>query len=165
MSAFTNTLGVIAAAGAAGGPTFGLTGGAATGQNNVSTEDDGLNCDGNLYVDADGGLRRRYENFGSFVTTQFGTYSNGDESDSAFGDDYHVKVTYDSVGSSSNTYLSGAGLGTWLPLTSARSWLFRYNTSGPNLQISNFTVAFSDDGGSTTLDSFTFSMRHDHPGP
>lgn len=142
------------AASAGGGPTFGLTG---TPETHTGSEDDSFQITGNLYVDRDGGLRKRQENHGSFTTTQYGTYSNGDESDATFGDSYHVRVTNTNT---PDIYASGSGLGTWLALTSDRSWQFQETRGGPDSNTSTtYTIAFSDDGGSTTLDSFVVSWN------
>jgi hypothetical protein len=146
---------------AAGGPSFALTV-ADPLINGLGNENNNFNVTSNLYVDRDGGIRRRYENYGSFTTVNAGTYSNGDESDSAFGDDYHVRVTYLS---GANNYSSGAGLSTWLALTSDRLWTFVEQRSGPDSGTSTWTVAFSDDGGSTTLDSFVFEDRRSWDSP
>ena len=153
MSVSASLFGVHGAA-AGGGPTFGLTG---TPETITCNEDDGFNCSSNLYVDRDGDLRKRQENYGSFTTTNFGTYSNGDNSDATFGDAYHVRVTNTAT---PDIYSSGSGLGTWLALTSDRSWSFVEARGGPDSNTSTtYLVEFSDDAGSTVLDSFTLSFN------
>jgi len=145
-----------------GGPSFGLTVSDPL-LNGLGNENNNFNVSSNLYVDADGGIRRRYENYGSFTTTNAGTYSNGDESDSAFGDDFHVRVTHLS---GANNYNSGSGLASWVALTANASWSFVEQQEGPTGTVtSTWTVAFSDDGGSTTLDSFVFSDRRSWDSP
>lgn len=144
-----------------GGITFGLTGSDPK-VNGPGNESDGFTVTSTLYVDRDGGIRRRRENYGSFTTFNAGTYSNGDESDASFGDSYHVKVTHLN---GTNNYSSGDTENAWLALTSDRSWNFNESRSGPDSGTTNWTVSFSDDGGSTTLDSFTFQDERSWDSP
>lgn len=159
MSVSTGVYGVMGAAIDAGA-IFGLTG---TPETITCNESDGFQITCNLYVDRDGDLRKRHENYGSFVTTDFGGYANGDDPVTGFGDDYHVRVTHTAGG---DIYASGSGLGTWLALTSDRSWQFQETRGGPDSNTTTqYTVAFSDDGGTTTLDSFvlSFNLSWDSP--
>jgi len=148
-------------AGALSGVIFGLTGSDPK-VNGPGNENNNFNVTSNLYVDRDGGIRRRRENYGSFAIFDAGTYSNGDESDAGFGDDYHVKVTH-LVGV--NNYSSGDTEDAWVALTTDRSWQFVEQRVGPDSGTATWTVAFSDDGGSTTLDSFVFQDERSWDSP
>lgn len=148
-------------AAAAGGPSFALTVSDPL-INGPGNENNNFNVTSTLYVDRDGGIRRRRENYGSFATFNAGTYSNGDESDSTFGDDYHVKLT---IISGANNYSSGDTEDAWLAITSDRAWGFVEQRTGPDSGTTTWTVAFSDDGGSTTLDSFVFEDRRSWDSP
>ena len=157
MSVSAGVYGVVAAQAAAAG--FGLTG---TPETASSIDEDGFNVTANLYVDNDGSLRKRTESLGSFTTVEFGTYNSGAGDDAGFGDAFHVRVSYSS---GSNNYQSGSGLGTWLALTSDRSWQFQVADSGPSVSTGVFLVEFSDDGGSTVLDSFNFTSQLQNQSP
>lgn len=139
-------------------PLFGLTG---VPQTLTSVEENNFTATANLYVDDDGRMRKRTEIRGAFTTVGFGSYNGGAPSFLNFGDDYHVRVT--AIGAS--RYQSGDGLGTWLALTSDRSWQFSWQDFGPASDSTTYTVAFSDDGGSTTLDSFVMTFTADHDSP
>jgi hypothetical protein len=143
---------------AAGGPAFGLTG---TPETIDSVEEDGFTITSNFYVDRDGDLRKREETRGSFFTSTFGSYSNGNNSNASFGDDYHIRVNETSGGA----YSSGAGLATWLQMNTDRQWNFSESAGGPSQQISTYDVLFSDDGGTSTLDSFVLTIDNDWDSP
>ena len=147
--------------GAQGPPSFALTGDDPK-VNGPGNENNNFNVTSTLYVDRDGGIRRRRENYGVFAIFNAGTYSNGNESDSAFGDDYHVKVTHLA---GANNYSSGDTEDAWLAITSDRAWTFVEQQVGPDTGQATWTVSFSDDGGSTTLDSFVFEDNRSWDSP
>jgi hypothetical protein len=74
---------------------------------------------------------------------------------SAPGTGYYVRISYTS---GTNQYSSGSGLGSWLELSSTRTWTFLKAAEGsgdPDSTNGVYLVEFSDDGGSSVSDSFT----------
>ena len=71
---------------------------------------------------------------------------------------WHVRLTFDS---GTNTYSSGAATGSWIAVSTAPNWFFSVSSSGgPNLTEGNWTLAWSDDAGSTTHDSVAINIEH-----
>lgn len=66
------------------------------------------------------------------------------------GAGYHVRATLDSGDTPTGT------LSSWLALSTSREWYFDILTGSKNC---NLTIAVSDDGGSTTLDSATYTLN------
>lgn len=62
---------------------------------------------------------------------------------------WYVRVKYVS---NSNSYVSGAGLNTWLALTVDRTWNWSKTDTGESTVTGTFSVEISDDGGSTIYD-------------
>jgi len=77
---------------------------------------------------------------------------------------WHVKMTY--LNADGDVYTSGSGLGTWLELSTDRSWTFsRASVGGPDTHSATYTLEFSNDGGSTTYDSdvLTINLQESSP--
>ncbi len=85
-------------------------------------------------------------NDGSFTNSSSGTGSWFSPNVSGVGAQWWAKAT---VNSTSNTSLTGA-FGGWTQLTSGEGW-GASNTATNNEGTGNFTVAFSPDGGTTTV--------------
>lgn len=69
------------------------------------------------------------------------------------GDDYHVRFEDSAI----LDPLHGAALDTWHALTSDREVYLEHSTTDTQ-ETQSVTVKISDDGGTTTLDSGTFSL-------
>ena len=118
--------------------------------------------DADIYVYNDGTIDERHENYGSSAQAEYDSYCTITPT-VGFGDDYHIKLTpvsssswYDATGSDS--------LSTWLALTSDRVWHFDFQDCSSNTN-QVYTLAISDDGGTTTLSSQTITINMDHDTP
>lgn len=119
-----------------------------------------LDCD--IYAYTDGTLDRRKEDYGSSSQVEYDQYCTITPT-ASFGDDYHIKLT--PVASSSWFDATGSdALSTWHALTSDRVWHFDYQACSSNSD-QVYTLAISDDGGSTTLNSTTITITMDHDTP
>ena len=120
-------------------------------------EDDGFNISGVVYVDNDGRVRAKEDLQDVFTTTQRDDYWSITPV-TGVGAGYHIKLT---PVSSSSFYSSGDSLSTWLDLTTSRAWNFVEAQGGPTGTITqDYTLAISDDGGSTTLDTMTITLSY-----
>ena len=115
------------------------------------------------YVDRDGSLRKRRENAGSAADSAHGSWWDPADVFTDAGDQASVQVTHTG---GTNRYASGDGLASFVAMTSDRSWVFTYaGEAGPNSDSSTYLFEFSLDGGSTTLDSFTYTIELDNLSP
>ncbi len=70
---------------------------------------------------------------------------------STVGDQFHARVNI-----SGDAPDTGPGTGTWVALTSDRSWLWQVTLSGS--KSCTATLLISNDGGTTTLDSVVYTV-------
>ena len=118
-----------------------------------------LDCD--IYIFNDGTVDRRRENYGSSTQIQIDKFV--DVATAGFGDDYHAKLTPVS-GSSFFDPTNSDTLSTWHALTSDRVWHFDEQDCEQQVT-QDYTLAISDDGGSTTLDSMVITCSWDFDTP
>lgn len=110
--------------------------------------------------ESDGEVRRISESGGSFVAAKIGNWSSAATSETGAG--VHVRVSYVSGDA---VYSSGAGLGTWLALTSDRNWVFQQSVDEFDSLTGVYNVELSLDGGSTVHDSATLNITLRNDGP
>lgn len=108
-----------------------------------------------LKVLRDGTVEQASGNTGSPLSYTF--RENWAEPPSAtIGDAYHVRVTNNGETGAAGT--DTGTFGSWLALTSDRTWTWQKDTDVSGTATLSVTVAISDDGGSTTLTSVSFDM-------
>lgn len=124
--------------------------------NHTSVDADGQTVSGTLAVAADGSA--------DWTGDTFGTSEN--ESwwlpEGTVVGTWHVKVTYDS---GTNQRSSGTALNTWTAVGSFSMGFSKASAGGPDSTTGNYTIHFSDDGGSTTYDSKAFSITLQEQAP
>jgi len=114
-----------------------------------STDEDGQTVSGTLATDADGNVTWT----GDFL----GTNENDDwwlPNGSVQGT-WHVKLTYNS---GTNQRSGGTADDTWTAIGSFSMSFSKGSNGGPDSSVGNYTLAFSDDGGSTTHDSVAIAI-------
>jgi hypothetical protein len=122
----------------------------AIGGTQAGSEDSPVDAYVTLLYDSDGGVRFRYTT-PTNVTTINKTPWSSLEPDETDGANWHIRITHSSE---TNQYNSGAGLGSWLPLSSNRFWKFLKSGVGSNS--GTYLVELSDDAGSSVYDSASF---------
>jgi len=125
-------------------------------------DESGFNISDIIYVDNDGRVRAREDDRDVFTTTQIDDYWSITPV-TGVGAGYHIKLT---PVSGSSWYSGGDTLSTWHDLTTSRSWNFTESDTGPTGVVTqSYTLAISDDGGSTTLDTMTIVLSYEWLSP
>jgi hypothetical protein len=91
-------------------------------------------------------------NDGTFTSSSSGTGNWLSPTSAGVGSNWWAKAT---VNTTTNTSLTGT-TGGWTQLTSGEAWSAQ-NTATNNEGTGNFTIAFSPDGGTTTVGSMNVS--------
>jgi hypothetical protein len=116
-----------------------------------STEEDGFTTTGSLTVGSAGNV--------DYTGDTLGTTENDDWwlPNGTVQGTWHVKLTHDS---GTNQRSSGTALNTWTAVGSfTMNFSKAHNGSpDPDSTIGNYTLSFSDDGGSTTHDSVAITI-------
>lgn len=116
-------------------------------------EEDGQTVTGTLDINRDGSINWD----GDVSTGDDETHNYWSKQVGTPGDLMHVRISFSS---GTNVYSSGAGLASWLALSSNRQWVFtKASGGGPELSEGDFTVEFSFDGGSTVEDTITINVE------
>lgn len=126
-----------------------------------SIDEDNFSVQANLFVDADGDIRKRTENFGAFSTVKIDQYWTTAPETGA-GDAFHIKLTPQV---SQSLYQGGDVLGSFLALTSDRQWNFQEQLPGPDSVTQLYDLEISDDGGSTTLNTMVVTLFFEWASP
>lgn len=123
----------------------------------LALDEDGFSQTGNLSVKTTGAVDWTGDTLGS---------SEGDDwwlPNNTIAGTWHVQLTFDS---GTNVYSSGESLSTWLEINTDRQWNFsRASAGGPSSSVGNYTLAFSNDGGSTTYDSVAIAITMEEQSP
>ncbi len=126
-----------------------------------STDSEGFAATGNLYYDADGGVRKFQESGGSGAITDQTPWSSSHPNETG-GAGWSVRLTHQT---GVDTYASGSGLNVWLALSANRSWQFVGPDSGPSTELGTYLIELSNDGGTTVFDSGTLTVSLENEGP
>ena len=129
---------------------------------NTSVDADGQTVTGALDVLTDGSV--------DYTGDLFGTNETGswwDPHPGTVSGTWHCRLSFVS---GTNQYTTGSGLGTWLQCDptggSNRGWNFsKASAGGPDSTVGNYTLAFSDDAGSTTFDSVNIAITLQEQAP
>ncbi len=122
-----------------------------------ANDEDGQTVTGNIQVTIVGAVDWTGDIFGTTESDDW-WLPNGTVSGT-----WHVRLSYSS---GDPIYSSGSGLGTWLELSSNRTWNFsKASVGGPDTDSGDYTLAFSDDAGSTTHDSVTITINLNEQAP
>lgn len=130
-----------------------------------STCPEGDACDADAIFQTDGVIleRRDLALGGTSATTSEASPWSNDPSEDGTG--HHVRLV--SHDSGTDRFNPGAlVLGTWYALSTLRQFEFQDgDTSGPYDGTSTYTFGLSDDGGSSTIDTCTATIRLQNEGP
>jgi len=112
-----------------------------------------------ILFDEDGGFRQYKESSGSGLTSEFPPHWWSQHPDAGNpGDNYHVKITHNGTGTN-RMVATDMAHDTWESIATDRIAYFTYGgTGGPNTDTSAYTIAWSDDGGTSTIGSYTFTL-------
>ena len=122
----------------------------------TSVDEDGQTVSGTLAVASDGGVNYTGDLLGTNASDRFWTTGYNPVGT------WHVKLTFIS---GTNSRSGGTANDTWTAVGSFSMSFSKASAGGPDQATGTWTLAFSDDGGSTTHDSksITITMQEQAP--
>jgi len=134
-----------------------------------STSPEGQTSDADILYQTDGVVQERRDLAVGGTQTTVSEASPWSDDPSETGVGWWVRVVSHDTGV--NRYYTGGGgpaIGTWVQISTENPAILEWrdgDTSGPYSGVSTYTLALSDDGGSTTFDTCTATITLANEGP